>query len=811
MRKLTSLLLLLIPVCAGAAPSLVPMPREMRMTDARTTMAAPWVIVPSPDPADAHAAAMLRDEAREALKQEWSVAASAAPGGSVIQFVATAPAPEDPPLYASQGYTLEIEPARITIGAPTAQGRFYGAQTLRQLLRTAPRGGAIARGVIRDWPALEWRGVSDDISRGQVSTVEDFRAIIRDLAYFKKNLYQPYIEDMFEFDASPNAGRKRGAITKAEMALIVEEGRLNHVTVCPVFETLGHQDRLLGLPENRRFAEIQGGDEKPWSFSPVLPGARAFVKRLVDEMAAATPNPFFHIGGDESSDVGKGTARAAVKKIGVGRVHARYFSEIADHVREKYGRRTLMYGDMLLAHPDALAELPKDAVIVDWHYQPDTTYPSVAKLKAAGIRNFMVSPGLWSWATFYPAYHKGFASVRTFAEVGKREGAMGCITSSWGDWGAENLRENNIVGYAFSGAACWEPSSPGDDEFLVRYCAVRYGSSAPDLVAAEKLAGWQQFPELTYYHPLYHRIPKITERDSARLQRLDQLRADMVQGRKTIAAARKKARFNRDHLDSLDHAARRFLFIAERDLALTRIARDIGSTSTAALSPGKRAEIRATIARLRDQSQAISADFERLWLRRNKYPMLGDNMTRLQKQTADLQEMVVRAESGELVAAPPARGTFIWHDDAGLDPVTSTTTGTRYFVRVVNVEKDVASATLRFWADDRGKAYLNGRKVADGAYANPVTEAAASATKLVPGRNILAFQAENEYGAGAALIVLDIRHRDGSSVTVTGDDQWRSSAAESPGWNNRPATGPAWKPVRVIGNAPMEPWDTVEW
>ena len=107
---------------------------------------------------------------------------------------------------------------------------------------------------IKDWPSLKWRGISDDISRGQVSMAEDFKNIIRELAFYKKNLYQPYIEDMFAFDSSPQVGRARGAITKSEMAEMVAEAKKYHVTLVPVFECLGHQDRLLSLPENRQYA-----------------------------------------------------------------------------------------------------------------------------------------------------------------------------------------------------------------------------------------------------------------------------------------------------------------------------------------------------------------------------------------------------------------------------------------------------------------------------------------------------------------------------------------------------------------------------
>ena len=69
----------------------------------------------------------------------------------------------------AQGYVIRVSDSGILVAGRTAQGLFYGVQTLRQLLRPEGTGGktlAVPKLVIRDWPSMEWRGVSDDISRG---------------------------------------------------------------------------------------------------------------------------------------------------------------------------------------------------------------------------------------------------------------------------------------------------------------------------------------------------------------------------------------------------------------------------------------------------------------------------------------------------------------------------------------------------------------------------------------------------------------------------------------------------------------------
>src|SRR5213078_3847253 len=105
---------------------------------------------------------------------------------------------------------------------PGAAARLYGVQTLRQLIRGATSATLPCLDIV-DWPDFSWRGISDDISRGQVSTLDDFKDTIHRLSYYKKNLYQPYIEDMFRFAADPHIGADRGAITKSEMAELAAE------------------------------------------------------------------------------------------------------------------------------------------------------------------------------------------------------------------------------------------------------------------------------------------------------------------------------------------------------------------------------------------------------------------------------------------------------------------------------------------------------------------------------------------------------------------------------------------------------------
>ena len=77
----------------------------------------------------------------------------------------------------------------------------HGVMSLIQLIEQSDD-QAISCFELTDYPDMRVRGISDDISRGQVSTPENFRRIIKFLARYKMNVYEPYIKDVFRFKLS---------------------------------------------------------------------------------------------------------------------------------------------------------------------------------------------------------------------------------------------------------------------------------------------------------------------------------------------------------------------------------------------------------------------------------------------------------------------------------------------------------------------------------------------------------------------------------------------------------------------------------
>src|SRR6185437_6238198 len=107
------------------------------------------------------------------------------------------------PAMESEGYILSIEPHQAYVIGATGSGVFYGVQTLKQLLPLPGAPRQIPTGTVRDWPAMQYRGIDDDLSRGPFPTLKFQEHQIKVFASFKINIYSPYFEHTLLYPDRP--------------------------------------------------------------------------------------------------------------------------------------------------------------------------------------------------------------------------------------------------------------------------------------------------------------------------------------------------------------------------------------------------------------------------------------------------------------------------------------------------------------------------------------------------------------------------------------------------------------------------------
>ena len=210
-RFVTSLALCLAPaaVLAQRPLLLVPQPREARAVRDLALTRGLEIAIPSDD-ADAFAARDLRDALREA---GVSVATRSGTGsGRIVLLRAGSPAATAllartgvalDSAMRGEGYALIPEGRTLNVVAATSTGIFYGAQTVKQLVEGRGTRAALRMATVRDWPAMRYRGLHDDLSRGPVPTLDYMKRQIRTFAAYKLNVYSPYFEHTLAYRSNP--------------------------------------------------------------------------------------------------------------------------------------------------------------------------------------------------------------------------------------------------------------------------------------------------------------------------------------------------------------------------------------------------------------------------------------------------------------------------------------------------------------------------------------------------------------------------------------------------------------------------------
>jgi N-acetyl-beta-hexosaminidase len=299
---------------------------------------------------DQFAAGDLRDE----------LAARGVPSGNglriVLERLGQHPDSTFTPAMKAEGYTISSSPGVLTLTGATGPGVFYAAQTAKQLIERQQNGTFLLHAAdIHDWPAMQYRGLSDDLSRGPVDTLEFQKKMVRTLAAYKANLYSPYFENTQQYASNPLAAPPGGSISADDARELVAYAAKYHVMVVPDQEAFGHLRHMLAYEEYSPLAETPHGAV----LAPGQPGSLVVIKQMFTELAALYPSPFLHIGADETFDLGVGQTKPAVDAQGLGPVYLNFMQQI-DTTLHPLNRKLLFWGDIAERSPDLLKSMPEE-------------------------------------------------------------------------------------------------------------------------------------------------------------------------------------------------------------------------------------------------------------------------------------------------------------------------------------------------------------------------------------------------------------------------------------------------------------------
>ncbi|UJP64330.1 beta-N-acetylhexosaminidase [Mongoliitalea daihaiensis] len=293
-----------------------------------------------------------------------------------------------------ESYKIDIQTEKIRLIGSDQAGLFYSIQTFQQLLNGVKGKQILLQGgLIEDYPAYAYRGMMLDVAR-HFFPVSDVKHLIDQLAIYKINHLHLHLSDdqgwRIEIKSWPLlttiggsnevGGGDGGYYTQEEYQELVAYAAKNFITIVPEIDMPGHTNAVLnsygilnpGIEVPKETAVpidwTAFGLEKDANATPYHTGIDVgfstldihsevtyqFVEDVIRELAAITPGPYLHIGGDE-------TLIVPIEDYV-------YFIERAQELVTKYGKITMGWDEVAHAKllPSSIVQFwakPENAVL----------------------------------------------------------------------------------------------------------------------------------------------------------------------------------------------------------------------------------------------------------------------------------------------------------------------------------------------------------------------------------------------------------------------------------------------------------------
>ena len=335
-----------------------------------------------------------------------------------------------------QEYHIIVIGNYIMVSAPTPQGLFYGAQSLKQIIRhqlLTENNLNIPWYYIFDYPSLEYRGWMDDISRGPIPTTEFIKEEIRRLAEYKFNFFNLYTEHLFKLDEYPDIAPTDG-LTAEEIKELTEYAKDYYIEFIGNQQCFAHAEKTL---DNPFYNDIK---DTRFNFNPGVEETYDFLETLLRETAQAYESKYFNINCDETESLGNGNAKSYVDSLGAENAYCQHINKVYD-ILQKYDKDVMMWGDILAKNPEMIKQLPEDIQFIVWSYGGRESFDEmIAPFKNSG-HTFWVAPGASCWASCFPNMDNYIVNIANFARDGYKNGAKGVINTAWDDYGETMFNE----------------------------------------------------------------------------------------------------------------------------------------------------------------------------------------------------------------------------------------------------------------------------------------------------------------------------------------------------------------------------------
>ena len=120
----------------------------------------------------------------------------------------------------------------------------------------------------------------------------------------------------------------------------------------------------------------------------------------------------------------------------------------------------MFWGDIICEFPEAVQELPKETICLNWGYDADWPEDSTRKLSEAGARLYNC-PGVSGWDQLVNQIRVSYENISRMCQYASNYHAEGLLNTDWGDCGHINHPDFSLPGMIYGAAFFVESGDSG--------------------------------------------------------------------------------------------------------------------------------------------------------------------------------------------------------------------------------------------------------------------------------------------------------------------------------------------------------------
>lgn len=264
-----------------------------------------------------------------------------------------------------------------------------------------------------------------DISRFRVPTMDRMKIMLSNLSKQGHSIVIFNIEHIFKTNIFPKIGSEADGYTENEFKEIDEYAKLHGIEIIPSFQSFGHMFQILKWDEFKYLSETDAN----WSIS-ISDESYEFLDKYFKIIARTFNSKYLHIGGDEVYDITEGKSKDLLKNKTKNQLFYEHIIAVKK-IADKYGKKVLIWGDMIEKDKDILSRLGEEVGICFWMYDLKELPEAYLYVK----NDIYVCAGNNAWKSFFPRIKYSIKNMSLMLEYYKKLNAYAYIITDWGDGG----------------------------------------------------------------------------------------------------------------------------------------------------------------------------------------------------------------------------------------------------------------------------------------------------------------------------------------------------------------------------------------